>query len=123
MARPSLADAIDLLDLVRSTEDGARVSTESPSLPTEEFVDVGDEAIDVAESSRPSQLAAMKVATPLKVKPIPLAPVPVEKRSAMPPIVGILLVLGLVIGSLYAILAAPSLGAKPTNLQLEGRPQ
>jgi hypothetical protein len=117
MARPSLADAIDLLDLVRETEDSARVSLESPQPepepepppPSEDFVDVGDDAIDVAPSSPPSTLLAMKVATLPKAKPIPLAsartsPTP-EERNAMPPVIGIVLVLGLVIGSLYAILA------------------
>jgi hypothetical protein len=119
MARPSLADAIDLLDLVRETEDSARVSLEAPppstepepepAPPSEEFVDVGDEAIDVAPSSPPSKLLSMKVATLPKVKPIPLAPArpsfTPEEQSAMPPVIGIVLVLGLAIGSLYAILA------------------
>lgn len=60
ISRPSLADAIDLLDLVRVAEDTARISTDSlSSSPVEDFVDVGDEAEDCAPSVLPTTIETL----------------------------------------------------------------
>jgi len=133
-SRPSLADAIDLLDLVRSSEDAARISTEAPPMvtkapaPAQDFVDIGDDAEDAPPSLPPQR-------TSTRPRPPSLPPVdaPVPRRvvvvaepapeATMPPSVGIILVFGLTIAMLYGILALPSFSSssrpEPANLQLQ----
>lgn len=103
MSRPSLADAIDLLDLVRGAEDSARISMDSLSSPPvaaapspmEDFVDVGDEAEDVAPSVAPIGLETLDPALlPPELQPKPAkaaeakidaAKVDAAKPSEVPP--------------------------------------
>ncbi|MBX3231535.1 MAG: hypothetical protein KIT84_24095 [Labilithrix sp.] len=113
--RPSSADAIDLLDLVRGAEEAATLSASSPdaeddkSTPprAEEFVDVGDEAVDLPPSLPPMRVAEPRVPS---VRPRAERPRPVEDvGTPMSPALAIVLVVLAVIGALYALLALPPL--------------
>jgi hypothetical protein len=123
ISRPSLADAIDLLDLVRSSEDAARISTSDPPqlskpapqpqitpAPAEEFVDVGDEAVEVAPSLPPMRLDATqkKLRSTSATVRRPEPPKPEEPpKATLPPALSIGLIVGLAVGVLYLLLALP----------------
>lgn len=158
-SRPSLADAIDLLDLVRSSEEGATLATtttpaSSDPIPAaaehaHEFVDVGDDAVDLPPSLPPTRAAVPSM--PPSMPPIPATarspvvpeaaagherrrktsfhPPPPRPRPAEPteagmsPVVSLLLFAVLAVGALYAIIELPSSGTsgpKPAELELEG---
>ncbi len=99
----------DLLDLVRTTEDEARVALRkrTPAVPiavgaggAEEVIEVGEDAVDLPPSYPP-----MRVATPAgtfpKVRVVAPAPsVPTRARGGMPPVLAILLVFALPIVAL-----------------------
>jgi hypothetical protein len=107
----------DLLDLVRSAEDDARlalrkrtpavpmhIGTNAAALP-EEFVDVGDEAIDA-----PPSLPPLRAATPAIAFAIPGASSStrvlareVSVKRGWSPAAGIVLVLALAIGTLLVL--------------------
>ena len=133
-ARQSSAD---LLDLVRSAEEAATLATETsdvepPSEPVEEFVDVGDEAIDAPPSLPPGKAAtpaaAFRRVTPgaafrraslpadvesserpsrVRVTPAPparsTAALPAKPAVATSPLVAIALPLALAIVALIAV--------------------
>lgn len=100
-------DASELLELVRSAEQGAFVSTTPSGNPVpvggrveEEFVDVGDEATDATPST------PLRLPTPLQMKvraPVVRASA-VAPSSTTPPALGIVVLLALAIG-LLALLA------------------
>src|SRR4051794_10087997 len=100
-------DASELLELVRSAEQGAFVST-TPSgnaltvagLVEEEFVDVGDEATDATPSS------PLRLPTPLQmhVRAAAVRERSVAPGASTPPALGIIILLALAIGTL-ALLA------------------
>ena len=98
-------DASELLDLVRSAEQGAFVSTTpsgNPVLVEEEFVDVGDEATD-ATPSTPLRLPTplqMRVRTPPVARALPAA---IPAAAVTPPAVGIIVLLALAIGLLAVL--------------------
>jgi len=99
-------DASELLELVRSAEQGAFVSTTPSGDPVpvggpveEEFVDVGDEATDATPST------PLRLPTPLQMQ----VRAPVRAGAAAPivstpPVIGIVVLLALAIGIL-ALLA------------------
>lgn len=128
--RPSSADATDLLDLVRGAEEDARVSASSPDLlglregAPEQFVDVGDEAVDLPPSLPPmrsgepmssSERIPISPPTPrmssAPARPRPAAPAPPENDdgAAMHPALAIVLIVGAVVAALYGLLSLPSL--------------
>ena len=102
-------DASELLDLVRSAEQGAFVSTTPSGNPVpvatfveEEFVDVGDDATDATPST------PLRLPTPGQMQgraPVArAAPTIAPAGAATPPAVGIVILLALAIGIL-AVLA------------------
>jgi hypothetical protein len=107
----------DLLDLVRSAEEDARLALRkrTPAVPmhvgsneaslSEEFVDVGDEAVDA-----PPSLPPLRGATPAVAFAIPGAPArsralarEVSVARGWSPAAGIALVLALAIGALLVL--------------------
>jgi len=115
---PSPSTSSDLLDLVRSAEDEARLAIrkrtpatatmpvrvpgQAPATAEEEFVDVGDEAID-APPSFPPRLATPAGAFAPSSARRPSRDVmraPLETPRGMPPVAGIVLVLSLAVVAL-----------------------
>ncbi len=95
-------DASELLELVRSAEQGAFVSTTPSGNPVpvaalveEQFVDVGDEATDATPST------PLGLPTPLQM-PVraPAQASAVAPSAATPPAIGIVVLLALAIGML-----------------------
>lgn len=145
-SRPSLADAIDLLDLVRSSEEGATLAAKTPKspeplpAPAADFVDVGDDAVEMPPSLPPQRVATPSM--PPSMPPIPATArspsdsaregakkpfhlpsrprAPEPTQAGMSPVLSIALFAALAIGVLYTIIALPSSGAKPAELQLDG---
>ena len=114
----------DLLDLVRSAEDEARLAirTRTPSVPMklasvapageEEFVDVGDEAVDAPPSMPPlhaaspgSALASGGRASRPSAEPSRSLPVSRDDGAArsFPPALGIVLLLAFAVGALLLL--------------------
>lgn len=116
---PSPSTSSDLLDLVRSAEDEARLAIrkrtpatatmpvrvpgQAPATAEEEFVDVGDEAIDAPPSFPPLRLATPAGAFAPSSARRPSRDVmraPLETPRGMPPVAGIVLVLSLAVVAL-----------------------
>ena len=112
----------DLLDLVRSAEDDARlairkrtpatatmpvrVSGQALATAEEEFVDVGDEAVDAPPSFPPLRSATPAGAfAPSSVRrpSRDVVRAPLEAPRGMPPVAGILLVLSLAVVALALV--------------------
>ena len=135
--RPSSADAIDLLDLVREAEQDARVSASSPDLSravervaepriSEQYIEVGDEAVDIPPSLPPMRISSSSPeitermpSAPLRPRISSVPPPPVRASAirhaendpgpAMHPALAISLIVGAVIAALYGLLSLPSL--------------
>jgi hypothetical protein len=105
-AEPRLSSSTDLLDLVRSAEEGAilgdkRRREPEPEHPrVDEVVDIDDEATDAPPSLPASAPSSIRPA-PREARPVP----PGEAKAAsLPPVVSILLTLALAVATL-ALLA------------------
>lgn len=119
---PSSSTSSDLLDLVRSAEDEARLAIrkrtpatatmpvrapgQAPATAEEEFVDVGDEAIDAPPSFPPLRSATPAGAFAPSSARRPSRDVvraPLEAPRGMPPVAGIVLVLSLAVVALALV--------------------